>query len=267
MDIRQPNPTQAAGILRGFLKELGVDIKHMAALEAVARVNGFTDWQAMAAAGERASPQQGDAQLVLDADGEGYTFVASRERQRVWITIGNISAYIGPTDEGVVVDLFAKDTEDGGSLTSTYLHFQEALDELCTSLDVDEKDVATWYDAGPEAKYAELSPERKAEVIRDFDKRARVKAAAPRYVHGEWEHFFEGRRVRFVRFVFDRSARKVIALQLQDTETWTAAGRSYCDDLEDSLLHANQEALERPQDEGLAESDELPEWARQTPAM
>lgn len=258
MDIRQPNPTQAAGILRSFLKELGVEIKHMAALEAVARVNGFSDLQAMTAA-QKKEPLDGEAQLVLDADGEGYTFVGSKERQRVWITIGSISAYIGPSDEGVIVDLFAKGAEDSSSLTSTYLHFQEAMDELCTSLEVEEEAVATWFGS----TFSEQTAARKAELVKEFAKRREEESTTRRYVHGEWEHIFPGNRRGLVRFVFDRTLKQIVAMEVQDRDqSWALANRIQRDDVEDSLLHANPEALEDPGSEDLQESGELPDWAR-----
>ena len=39
MSVRQPNPTEAAGILRNYLLERGLDLSHTQALEAVAQIH------------------------------------------------------------------------------------------------------------------------------------------------------------------------------------------------------------------------------------
>lgn len=40
--------------------------------------------------------------------------------ESVWVTVNNLSVYIKRTDEGVVVDIFPLNREDGESLASTY---------------------------------------------------------------------------------------------------------------------------------------------------
>lgn len=169
MNIRQPNPTQAAGILRKFLSDSGIEIKHTAALEALARVSGFTDWQAMAASQKKTENAE-QLLLVPDEDGEGgYTFVPQGQRTRVWVRVGNVSVYFGPSDEGVAVDLFAAGAEDGESLATTYLLYQEALADLCENVGVDIEDVAAWFELTG-GNFEELLFEQKSKLVRDFSK-------------------------------------------------------------------------------------------------
>lgn len=53
MSVRQPNPTEAAGILRNYLLERGLDLSHTQALEAVAQINGYKSFQILAAHSKR----------------------------------------------------------------------------------------------------------------------------------------------------------------------------------------------------------------------
>lgn len=52
------------------------------------------------------------------------------ETRSVWIGVKDFSIYIVRTDEGVVVDIFARGCEDDGSLASTYAFDQEAKDTI-----------------------------------------------------------------------------------------------------------------------------------------
>lgn len=48
----------------------------------------------------------------------------------VWIGVKDFSIYIVRTDEGVVVDIFARGREGDGSLASTYAFDQEAKEVI-----------------------------------------------------------------------------------------------------------------------------------------
>lgn len=52
------------------------------------------------------------------------------DARHVWIGIKDFSVYIVKTDEGVVVDIFARGHEDSGSLGSTYVFDQEAKEVI-----------------------------------------------------------------------------------------------------------------------------------------
>ncbi|WP_158607252.1 hypothetical protein [Neopusillimonas maritima] len=45
MSVRQPNPTEAAGILRNYLLAQGLNLSHTQALEAVTKINGYKSFQ------------------------------------------------------------------------------------------------------------------------------------------------------------------------------------------------------------------------------
>jgi hypothetical protein len=47
MNIRTPQPSQQAKILRNFFASQGISVRHTVALEAIARVKGYTSTQAM----------------------------------------------------------------------------------------------------------------------------------------------------------------------------------------------------------------------------
>lgn len=67
-----------------------------------------------------------------------------QEDKSVWVKINNIDVHIVETDEGVVVDMYArpKEGEDFGEpISSTWATFAEALDEQ-TEKDESEQETA-----------------------------------------------------------------------------------------------------------------------------
>lgn len=284
MDIRQPNPTQAAGILRKFLAESGIELKHTAALEAMARMSGFTDWQAMAAD----QKARADEPRLLQRDPKGddnsdFVYLDNPGNRGVWVGVGSISVCIKPTDEGVVVDLFGRGAEDRGSEASTYVFYQEALDALCENNEVDLDDVSAWTKLEHDADFDKQPWSRKTELVQMFyqvrpakgganvaevaataDDEAPAPAEAvsaeKRYLHGEWEHIFRHSPER-TRLVFDRQVNAIIYLEVRNKNQWQSANHTDIADVQDSLLNANDEALEDPESYGLDESDTLPLWA------
>jgi len=275
MDIRTPNPTRAATILRRFLAESGIEIKHTTALEAVARVSGYSSWQAMAADHKNKSrTSKAEPLLRLDPAGDDesdFEYVDNPGNRGAWVGIGTVSVYLNPTDEGVVVDLFARGGEDCDSLASTYLFYQEALDALCERSDVELEAVEAWAKAAHGLEFASQSWSRKAELIREFcSQPTKLEGTAAstgpgpvplekRYVHGEWEHIFFSRPVK-TRFVFDRCCEKIVYMQVRENDYWRPASHMDIADVQDSVLNAN-EAIDNPAEYGLTESDEPPQWA------
>lgn len=57
-----------------------------------------------------------------------------KEATSCWITVDNISVYVIRTDEGVVVDLYAKGCEMESSLGSTYAFNSEAEEVIDENL-------------------------------------------------------------------------------------------------------------------------------------
>lgn len=83
-----------------------------------------------------------------------------------------------------------------------------------------------------------------------------------RYVHGGWSHIFhDNGPASNLRIVFDRQAKKVVAMEINRGPWWRAASAAEMADVEDSLKNANEEALDDPDAWGLEESGSLPGWA------
>lgn len=119
MNIRTPQPRHAARILVSHMNALGLSFTYAQALEAVARMHGYASWQTMSA-----DPSFTDELAVKAVSSNELEL--KKNHDSVWVGVDSISAAITRTDEGVVVDLYAKGQEEEGALTSTYLYFHEA---------------------------------------------------------------------------------------------------------------------------------------------
>lgn len=64
----------------------------------------------------------------------------SRRADSTWVGVKDFSIYILKTDEGVVVDIYARDFEDCGSLASTYAFDSEAK-EMREEIENEENEV------------------------------------------------------------------------------------------------------------------------------
>jgi hypothetical protein len=82
-------------------------------------------------------------------------------------------------------------------------------------------------------------------------------------VAGSWGHCFVGSKEPMVSFVFDRKVKHITYMLVGDE----LAHRDEMADVEDSLLNANEEALDDPKGWGLEEMDQLPPWATGEPAQ
>ena len=87
----------------------------------------------------------------------------------------------------------------------------------------------------------------------------------PRYVVAFcWGHIFAGSREQPVDFVFDRETNRIVYMEFScHNNSATPATRAEMDDVQDSLMNANSEALEDPASWELEEVDELPDWVPQ----
>lgn len=85
-----------------------------------------------------------------------------------------------------------------------------------------------------------------------------------KFIHGDWSHIFDddGPEVS-VRFVYDTELKAIVAMETEsDTKDgWIAASKADVQDLQQSLLTANEEALTHPDSCGLTASTVLPSWA------
>lgn len=86
----------------------------------------------------------------------------------------------------------------------------------------------------------------------------------PRYLVSEgWGHLFgPGNNETTVRFVFDREVHRIIMMEYQERGQWRRATAFDIADVQDSLLNANGEALDKPGEYDCSNSHDLPEWAK-----
>lgn len=121
MNIRTPQPTQAARLLKAFFSTQGVTVTHSQALEAVARLHGYQTWQAL-----QADERFGEAPALKPLSSNEYALTA--KANSAWVQVDGINVSVTRTDEGVLVDLYKKGAEDN-SLAVAGLLFQEVLSE------------------------------------------------------------------------------------------------------------------------------------------
>lgn len=82
-----------------------------------------------------------------------------------------------------------------------------------------------------------------------------------------WGHIFEQDRFEVMtRWAYDRQEERLVAAMEvggrgADGEWWVKLSPEAAEDLADSVIGANSDAIERPGYWELRESDELPEWA------
>jgi hypothetical protein len=112
------------------------------------------------------------------------------------------------------------------------------------------------------AAFAFLPRESRARVaermVSDYADRARY------VISGDWSHYFSDSVPEFdTRWVFDRRrwGLTVLHVKRRPSEVWLMALPDEIQDLDDSLIDANPNALDIEMDDfGVREADELPEW-------
>lgn len=122
MNIRVPNPSTASVVLKKYFAGIGISMTLAQAQEAVARLNGYPDWRALKADKHFADP------LSLQAISSNEFELRPKEHS-AWIGVDNISVAVRRTDEGVIVDCYAKGHEDD-AICGTGLMFDEAQEYL-----------------------------------------------------------------------------------------------------------------------------------------
>lgn len=80
-----------------------------------------------------------------------------------------------------------------------------------------------------------------------------------RYVYGEWDHMFDYGTMSTVRFLFDTLEMKLLRVEdVTDRDHILACTGRQARDLYDSLVNANEEALDCPENHGLQSGHDLP---------
>lgn len=123
MNIRTPQPTQAARLLKTFFAGQGILVTHSQALEAIARLHGYQTWQAM-----NADDRFADAPTLKPVSSNEYALQPTGNA--AWVQVDGINVSVTRTDEGVIVDLY-KTGEENECLATAGLMFQDVLDEDC----------------------------------------------------------------------------------------------------------------------------------------
>ena len=86
---------------------------------------------------------------------------------------------------------------------------------------------------------------------------------APRYITGEWAHIFADKSIKSekVRVVFDRVTNSIAAMNIilaageVDAPAWAR------NDVLDSIINANSDAIDNPESYDLEAVSEIPAWA------
>lgn len=82
------------------------------------------------------------------------------------------------------------------------------------------------------------------------------------YLTGHWSHIFaDSASERTVRLVIDRSAEKIVAMDIMTGRGYVPATAAAIADVQDSLQSANAEAFTNPGEYDLEEVSQMPEWA------
>lgn len=123
----------------GFRNAAGHAMTFRQGLDVVAKLGGMKAWQTVAAM----KPVKG----ALTPDGKPGEFhrdYVLEDSESVWISVKGHSICIIPTDDGVIVDVYAKGAENGGTTASTYAFDTDAEATYCEDNEIDLDDVAEW---------------------------------------------------------------------------------------------------------------------------
>lgn len=132
MEIRKPNLSSAAVILKQRMAAKGIKISHAEALEHAAAMEGYQSFQAYQQHQKELAEQEKPVLELEQASqsGRDYRFIG-KKGEGVWIRMRNISVYLKADDEGVAADLFSSGMEGEGSVAGTYQLYQDsAIDQL-----------------------------------------------------------------------------------------------------------------------------------------
>lgn len=90
-----------------------------------------------------------------------------------WLTMGQFSVHPYLTDEGVVVDVYAKGAEDG-SIASTWAHDNDAEAALCEWEEIDPEEARAWALKQRASKFDELPAAQRYEWLRKYAQSRKV---------------------------------------------------------------------------------------------
>lgn len=131
--------------------------------ELLAAAEGFRNVHAYAAALARRDPPALEQECPEESNCD-YRLVQGKG---CWLTMGAFSVHPYLTDEGVVVDVYAKGAEDS-SIASTWAMTQDAEAALCDWADVSVEEVEAWAATQGVANFDALEPFARFDWVRRF---------------------------------------------------------------------------------------------------
>ena len=161
-----------AQLMQARAEQLGLPVVVDQIFELMAAAEGFRNAHAWRAALDKREP----AALVQecpDESGSDYKLVNGRG---IWLSIGAFSVHPYLTDEGVVVDVYARGCEDGDAAASTWALTTDAEDAMLEHAEIDADTVAAWAQAQKSQDFHDATADRRCALIREFVQRAQVVA-------------------------------------------------------------------------------------------
>ena len=137
MQTIKPTPSQAAFVLKNFMKETGVEIQLGKAQEAIARLYGYTNWNSLTSVMDpkvgEPKPEEG---CLLQKRPHEYQLMLSKQSS-VWLQVNNIDVYVECGERGVDVLLYphgdAPNMEE--ALDSAQATFSDAKEAVARAAD------------------------------------------------------------------------------------------------------------------------------------
>lgn len=131
MQVITPTPSQAALVLKKYFQEQGVDLEVSQMQEAVARMQGYASWNALAAAIDPRGAKPA-ASVIAQAGPEQYV-MQNKAGTSALVALGPLTVKIKRDDEGVGVELLSTadlaQTAFADPVASSYAMFSDVEDE------------------------------------------------------------------------------------------------------------------------------------------
>jgi hypothetical protein len=299
-EINDARVKNLAWSMKNYLGDKGHDVPNTAILEALAQGLGFSDYRTLKAmsaeepaASEEVSTYLQEAQALLKGDkevavyfGTYYSSMLMAPQYPDWCKLKLSPALLArilelrdkaaaeriavfTLDEGFSMDW---ESRNKYRISSEELHVDSSAVWGKMQLRHEDGDVSTrpwYYDSMRTALESRSVGEPVFVEVSDEVEVQTSDPASPRFAGQEqyliaedWGHTFVGSTETMVSFVFDTTVHRITYMMVKGQ----LASRAEIADVENSLLNANSEALDDPEEWGLEASDELPDWATGEPA-
>ncbi|MBC8742753.1 hypothetical protein F6X40_40450 [Paraburkholderia sp. UCT31] len=290
VEFNEERAKALAWSMKKYLAGAGHDVPNTALLEALAQGLGYSDFRTLKAMSD-APPahrtlarelMKGDAEVFvyLDTSYVGASYTPGYPSWAKLVLTEDILAHIIETQQEVASKGRAEAVLQSGFLVrwAREASYRRAFEELTVSpraiwasfyLKHEDGHVQTEL-VHLDDLIARLRERSKGDVVYFNADKALVEESdcenpnfEPEYrylVAESWGHIFAGNHEQRVAFVFDVKTQHITHMRIGGV----AANRAEMADVEDSLLNANGEAFDDPEDWGLESTDELPDWAQPT---